>query len=275
MSDHRWTDLAPAYALGALEGEELRAFEERLEDDADLRALVDEYRAATAAALAGQLPARTPRPDLRERVLRRARSERPPAVPEESGARAGGGSPPIGNVKRGAGALPWALLAASLAALTWVGVRNGALQGEVDTLSEQLAEVRTSLRGAETELARVDSLAEVLAGPNVRFATLSGETAPALRLVWNPDRRALLLAASELPAPAEGRTYQLWGIRGTDAPVSLGTFATGPDGRALVTLTPGVEPDFDLSAVTDEPAGGSPQPTTQPFLVGSWRAAQD
>ena len=53
--------------------------------------------------------------------------------------------------------------------------------------------------------------------------------------------------------------------------MSLGTFNTAPGGRVVVTLRmpAGFKPD--LSAVTEEPAGGSPQPTQQPFLVGAWQ----
>ena len=53
--------------------------------------------------------------------------------------------------------------------------------------------------------------------------------------------------------------------------MSVGTFNTAAGGRAIVTLPApaGLRPD--LSAVTEEPAGGSPQPTQQPFLVGAWQ----
>src|SRR5437867_389335 len=79
------------------------------------------------------------------------------------------------------------------------------------------------------------------------------------------------VTAFDLPPAPAGRTYQLWAIEKGRAPVSVGTFNPAPNGRAVITLPmpAGVKPD--LSAVTDEPAGGSPQPTQQPFLVGSWQ----
>src|SRR5439155_1333857 len=77
-------------------------------------------------------------------------------------------------------------------------------------------------------------------------------------------------AATPPPAPS-GRIYQLWAIKKGQNPVSVGTFNTAAGGRAIVTLPApaGLRPD--LSAVTEEPAGGSPQPTQQPFLVGAWQ----
>ncbi|GHF35209.1 ferric-dicitrate binding protein FerR (iron transport regulator) [Deinococcus metalli] len=59
--------------------------------------------------------------------------------------------------------------------------------------------------------------------------------------------------------PAEGRTYQLWQIQ-AKTPVSLGVF----DDAGLLTaaLPPGT-----TVAVSVEPPGGSPQPTTTPLFA--------
>ena len=56
--------------------------------------------------------------------------------------------------------------------------------------------------------------------------------------------------------------------------MSLGTFQTGPDGTAVFRRQAPEGLDFQLGAVSEEPAGGSPQPTTTPILVGSWTQAQ-
>lgn len=58
------------------------------------------------------------------------------------------------------------------------------------------------------------------------------------------------------PLPPE-RTYQLWRIE-NGTPVSLGVFERG----LLVTLAPG-----STVAVSVEPPGGSPRPTTTPLFV--------
>jgi anti-sigma-K factor RskA len=266
MSAESWSERAAAYALGALDADELQAFEARLAVDAALRREVAAYREALAA-VAGALPgAADAPPALRDRILERARAERPGAA-----AAAPAEARPARRPPR---ALPWMLLAASVAGLVWLGLENRRLAGEAESLASRLDDVRVSLAGAQAELARFDSLADVLTGSDVRFATLSGEAAPSLRLVWNAASGALLVAARDLPPPAPGRTYQLWGIRGDEPPVSLGTFATEAGGTALLTLAPGATADFDVSAVTDEPSGGSPQPTTQPFLVGAWTGAE-
>lgn len=61
--------------------------------------------------------------------------------------------------------------------------------------------------------------------------------------------------------PPAGRAYQAWGIF-EDGPLSLGVvWATGAIAfRADLT-------DASAVAITEEPAGGSPQPTSDPLVV--------
>uniref|UniRef100_UPI0028698877 anti-sigma factor n=1 Tax=Deinococcus sp. TaxID=47478 RepID=UPI0028698877 len=77
-------------------------------------------------------------------------------------------------------------------------------------------------------------------------------------LVRLPDGRVYV----HLDRPARtGQTYQLWQIR-AGVPVSLGVF----DGAGL--LTSALPPEATV-AVTVEPPGGSPQPTTKPLFAQS------
>lgn len=270
MTDPRWTEMVGAYVLDALDAEEQESFEARLAQDGELQRLVDEARASTLV-LAEALADLQPPAELRERVMGRWREAKTTADgvrPDiEPGGRTGGS-----NGLRSVA--PWLLLAASVAGLFWLGNQNRQLTQQTATLEDQLEAVRSSLGNAQIALARLDSMAAALSGPNVQLATLSGDNDPSIRLVWNRDRNLLLVAAQNLPPLPQGRTFQLWGIRGTDAPVSLGTFDTSPTGDALVTLPADLADDYDVSAITEEPEGGSPQPTTTPFLVGAWSAAQ-
>lgn len=299
MSTERWANQVGAYVLDSLDADERAAFEAQLARDAELRRLVDEARASTVV-LAESLPDLEPPEHLRERVLERMRTAKGTAGPrvdeeaagerDRSPGRASSDDRPTGSAPtddrstdrapthrsrgKGRSTIPWLLLAASVAGLLWLGYENRDLTRRSATLAAQLDSMRTSLGDARQALARFDSLALALSGPNVQLATLTGEADPSLRLVWNRDRDLLLVSAANLPPLAEGRTFQLWGIRGDEAPVSLGTFDTDAEGDALVTLPATATEDYDVSAVTDEPAGGSPQPTTQPFLVGAWSSAQ-
>jgi anti-sigma-K factor RskA len=63
------------------------------------------------------------------------------------------------------------------------------------------------------------------------------------------------IVTADLPKLSDQRTYELWALT-DDGPVSLGTF--GREGRARTFRTDG--PMTGMS-VTDEPAGGRPEPT--------------
>ena len=87
-------------------------------------------------------------------------------------------------------------------------------------------------------------------------------------MIWNRREGVVVLTAQALaPAPA-GRTYQLWGIPTGGKPQSLGVFDADSSGhaRAVLRVPPGAA--MDVAAITVEPAGGSPGPTTTPVLAG-------
>jgi anti-sigma-K factor RskA len=300
MTDPRWSDLAGAYALDALDGEEKVAFEARLAMDAELRRLVDEYREA-AASIGAAVADRSPPPALRGRVLAKAREARaladptqvrasapsPPAAAREARAPAepqpdigpGGRQSAPGSGKaetrRRSSAVPWVLLAASVAGLAYVGVANRSLRQGGEALIVEISSLRDSLARVEGERERLATLTRALTGTDVRVASLTGTVERRLWLVWNAEQNVVVVAATGLPPAQAGRTYQLWGIREGDQPVSLGTFDTAADGTAVVALAAPAGAAFEISALTDEPAGGSPLPTTTPFLAGPWRAVNE
>jgi anti-sigma-K factor RskA len=258
MNDHSWAEYAASYALGALDDDDRVSFETHLTSCLVCRAEVHAYR-DVVGMMAYAAPRIIAPPDLRERVLTEARKLRPiasaPSAKPESSRR-----------------VPW-LAAASIAAALALGAlyyteRTERLAGtrEIEAAQSELAVVRA---GRD----RADSLIAVLLAPEVQTAALASQgRPPSARLYHNTGRNVVVVVAFDLPPAAAGRTYQLWGLRG-GTPTSLGTFNTNPGGRAVVTLPVPSGARFELSAVTDEPAGGSPQPTTTPFLVGAWSAA--
>ncbi len=261
--DHRFSDLAASYALGALDADELRDFEAHLQDCADCRLEVDEYR-AVSGLLAYGVPSHEPPPALRASILAKAQDWRTSPAPSPKG--------PPGWVS------VWRLAPAS--ALLAVASLLLAVVATTGYLRERAAHFQTEAALAATldELDERNAVLGAFLSEAVSAARLtSAGTDQSIRLFWNRDQNVVLVAAFNLPPAEAGRTYQLWGIPEGQSPVSLGTFNTGTGGEVTVLLTvpPGVDvQDSDLSAVTDEPAGGSPQPTTTPFLVGPWDHAQ-
>lgn len=289
MSEHPFDDQLAGYALDALERDEAAFLERHLAECARCRDEVRRWR-ETTAALATQVPLVTPPPSLRARVLATAtgtaapagvpaaddRPAAPSAVPPVAPARAPARAvaPDAGRPAASRGA--W--LTAAACAVLVVGLGGAWAQERVErrALADAVRQSQAALATRTRELADRDSLLASALAPDVEVATLAATGAtPSVRLFRDRSRRVLVLSARRLPPAATGRTYQLWGIGADGRPVGLGLFNTAPDGSVVVRLPVTTDRRFAVSAVTDEPAGGSPQPTSTPFLVGSWADATD
>jgi anti-sigma-K factor RskA len=279
MSDeHDWSGYAASFALDALDAEERQAFVAHLDECAACRAEVQAYR-ETAAALAQGVPVRVPPASLRARVLADAKRVRPIAtVGGEVGDAARAGAPGSASAPaslRGRARTGWLAAAAIIVAVAlgalWLSERGARqdLEQRITRVTEDAAARSARIAELDAALARSDSLLAAILAPDIRTVRLAAQgRPPAARIWWNQARGQVVIATFDLPPAPAGRTYQLWGIAGGRAPASLGTFNTAADGRAVVTFI--VDPGFrfDVAAITEEPAGGSPQPTMTPFLVG-------
>ena len=245
-------DLAPAYVLGALTPEETRAFEAALARDPDLQREVREYREVNALLAEGQSLA--PPSQLKARLLERIRDEKHVAFPTQTTGRRR-----LLPMLLGFGFAASALLAIGL------GLKNQELTRDLHARDSVLA-VRES-RLAERERT-LNSILEP--GVELTLLTATGPQQPGVQLFRDRERNIAIIHAFRLrPAPA-GRAYQLWIIpKGGGNPIPSRVFNSEADGHALVEnveVPPGIA--IEMYAVTEEPAGGSPQPTSAPFLVG-------
>jgi anti-sigma-K factor RskA len=133
-------------------------------------------------------------------------------------------------------------------------------------VNARLAATSDTLRNA---LASREAMINSLLAPDVQTIRLSANVnAAGARMYVNRATQQVILAAYQLPPAPEGRIYQLWGITKGSTPVSLGTFNTAANGEARYVATAPAGLTIDVGAITEEPAGGSPQPTSTPFLVG-------
>jgi anti-sigma-K factor RskA len=230
-------DLLAAYALDALEPEEIARVHTLLEERPELRATLAELR-ATADKLPYGLPEATPPPELRQRVLDHATGR----AARTSTRRPGG----VRGWLLGLGALA---AAASIAAILGWGQAFG-LRGELARVNAELLAVHEDLSSAQAVIATLQG-----GGQGAMVRTSDGQT----------------VFVVKLPELQPGRTYQLWRIQG-DTPASAGLFSVDPLGYGVLVLEPGQQPQSgEIVAVTDEPSGGSPGPTTQPLIAGEVR----
>jgi anti-sigma-K factor RskA len=222
---------AGAYALDALDADERVAFEAHLAGCDECAEEVHALR-GVADALGRSVPGRTPRPELRQRVLASFRGA-PGAAPTVTG-----------GILRA-----WLPLAAMLALTIGIGIYAARLQ-------ERVAELQSAMG--------------VLAAPDLVSIDLSGQApAPAAsaRALWS-RARGMVFTASNLPPLPAGRVYQVWVVT-AQAPISAGLLTPDPGGagQTFFSTPPDIPPPAAV-AVSIEPVGGVSAPTGQIYLVG-------
>jgi anti-sigma-K factor RskA len=253
MSDttQDFREQAPAYVLGALSAEEARAFEAVLARDPELQREVAEFREVTAMLATGE--SMPPPPELKHRLLERVRADKSVPLPVARPSRRS-----MMPTLLGLGLAASVILSASLA------LQVGRLERDLNGRDSLLTERESRLAARERTL---NSILE----PGVELTLLSatGAQAPGMQVFRDRNRNIAIIHGFRLkPAPA-GRTYQLWIIPKGGKPIPSQVFNADPDGRVLVeNVAVPTDISIEAYAITEEPAGGSPQPTSTPFLVG-------
>jgi len=262
----RHDDLIPAYAVGALDGEELRELEAHLADGCSECDRQLALWQGDLEELAASVAPVEPSPVTRARILRLAGAERPERPLRRT---------PL---------LRWlalpaaALLGVLMVWAVWSGIRQARLGGEVeslraerDRLERQVAALDRELGLARSESQRMAATLAVLSTPGARSIRLAGlgPTPGAVGQTFvDPRNGRAVFWAFHLPPPEPGKTYQLWWI-GNTGPVSAGIFDVDAQGQGRVEIARVDRPEeIQVWAVTVEPAGGVPQPTGAMVLKG-------
>ena len=247
MDQERFEDLKDAYVLGALPEEERLEFERYLAAHPDLQAQMEEL-SAVAGLLAFSVSEQEPAPELRRRIMDTVEAE---AVQPRT-------SQPRSWLSRLWEAVGPRELALAGAAVLVIGLFSWGmlLQGEVRDLQGRVQSLQSQPQDQSQ-------------GPQmIALGGAGTEQGVRAELLILKDDQAVLLAENMPPAP-EGKTYQIWVIKG-DTPEPSGLFEPRGDSIAAVVENP-VE-GADAVAVTVEPEGGSKKPTTEPMLVGKVKA---
>ncbi len=261
MNDEELQARAAAYAVGALEPEDARAFEALLAGRADLRALVQEFQEVSAVLAVGA-PAAVPRAELRERVLAALRGAVPGSLP--AGTRPGLARP---------GSLAWA---AAIAGLILAGAQTVRLGRRAADLRHVVADLDSvARRGAVLE----ERLAAILDGNTTMYLMqpTGAGTRPRFgaQVFWRADRQTWLVHAFDMPRLPAGEVYQLWYVT-PEARISAGVFDVDSAGHGIKLLhVPAEARGATLAAMSVEPGpDGSPQPTGPIVMAGSVRGAE-
>lgn len=248
MSHDDAADLLGAYALDAIDADERAAVDEHLHDCPRCRAELREH--IEVAGFLGDEGAAAP-PGVWDRIsadINDGAAGDAPLPPLDldtiratrAGARAS---------ERPVRARHIRLLAAAAAVVVVAAI--GSLGAIIASQQSRLDEMSDDLAGAD-----------MLADPGsevVQFVDAAGVAYAAV--VMGQEGKAALVSTALAPLPTD-RTYQLWAV-GEDGPVSLGMLGSSP------TVVPfRLAGDMPMTlAITEEPAAGSPAPTTDPMVT--------
>lgn len=228
--------LSGAYAVDALDDLERARFERHLAECEDCRAEVQSLR--EAAALLAEDAAVTPPPGLRDRVLADIETVRPlpPVVPGTTPADA----PAARRARRW---LPL-LVAASVLAVLGVGL--------------------AAWQPWSTEAPTLTATERVLQADDAEEVTLSFDDGSSATLTRSVSEGRAVITTRDMAAPPSGRVYELWlqDPEGQFAPAGL-----MPVAADQTLLLDGDASQAVAAGITIEPAGGSPQPTTDPIAL--------
>ncbi|MEL7833763.1 anti-sigma factor [Fodinibius sp. Rm-B-1B1-1] len=247
--------LCAGYVLGALTDDEQKQFKQMLEDATEEERQIYEDMKAAKDELALATEPVSPSADVERRIFESIES----TDQYEDG-------------QSDANIIPmWVYKAA--AAVLLIGFLG--LSYYTSNLSGTIEQQEAQITQLKSELEQQDELLSVLAAKEVRLVKMGGlEPSPEGygKIVWDPEKRQAILQLANLPAPPEGKDYQLWLIKGNQNPISAGVFNFEQPSSDLFfkveQLNESPSPQENTFAVTLEPEGGVPQPTGDMFLVG-------
>jgi anti-sigma-K factor RskA len=256
----QFRELIEAYALGALDAQERAAFEAHLAGGCqDCAKAVEEAR-WVVSQLGYLAPDAQPSELLKGRLMQTVRNE----------AHAAQGS------QKPKGEIPfwmWVGVAALLL-VTLYSVRAARrLQIDIEIAKQRATEVVQQRQELEAQLQLAKREARILTDPKSKKIMLPPKDTqmPLLEVMWHPEL-GLCVMGEKVPMPPNKRVFQLWLIPKTPGgkPMPMQTLWPDADGKLVRIVENTPEPMWNTKAIaiTEEPEGGSLQPTGEPMWVG-------
>ena len=249
-----------AYALGALDAEERAAFEAHLATGcAECARAVDEAR-WLVSQLAYAAPEATPSDMLKGRLLQTVRRE-------------GQGAPRAVAAKSAIPLWMWGAVAALLLFSAYSAWHARRLDREIREANQRATALLAEREKTEEELAIARREAMIMMDPASHKIALWGEHAhpETLDAKWHKDL-GVCVTGDKVPMPSANHVLQVWFIPKDKDAKPMPSAMVKPDANGklmlLIMHPPEGMDDTKSIAITEEPAGGSPWPTSTPIWKG-------
>ena len=263
-SNDQFRELIEAYAIGSLDASERAQVEAHLAigcSDCDKALQEARWLVSQLAYLA---PNAEPSDMLKGRLLQTVRAEA-----------AGPWKQPEAVRQAGVPLWMWAGVAALLLFSAYSAWNEKQLRNAVANLRQQAEAQQAERQKLEQELhaSRVQ-LHEAMIWSDPKSVKImlrpKDPKMPQLEAMWHPEM-GLVVRGWKVPSPGEKRMLQLWLIpKAGGKPMPSMTLWPDANGTftAMVENPPDAMSDTQALAITEEPIGGSPQPTSAPMWVG-------
>lgn len=258
----QFRELIEGYAIGALDADERLALEAHLAEGCPECAQALEEARLLVSQLAYLAPPAEPSEMLKARLLRAVRAESAPAK--------------ITEMKSSGRSIPlwlWAGVAALLFLSAYSSWDARKLQNTVEDMKAREAAELKQREQLNQELTLAKHEAWILTDPNSKKIDImpNDKAMPVLEAVWHPQM-GIYITGQKMPMPKGNKVLQLWLIPKAPGAKPMPSHTFWPDANGKITEMvddpPEVMAQTKALAITEEPAGGSPQPTSTPIWVG-------
>lgn len=260
----QFRELVEAYALGALDPEERAALEAHLATGcADCSKAVEEAR-WLVSQLAYAAPEAVPSDMLKGRLMQSVRADAQ-ALSETK--------PRVMPSRSVISSWLWAAVAALFVFSLYSTWNMRRLQDEIRQANDRAAALLQQRQKTEQQLAAAKREAMILMDPSSVKISLAGQNAqgPQLEVKWHAQLGVVVMGEN-IPMPSPHHVLQLWFIPKAKGAKPMPSMMAWPDANGKFILLISNPPEsMDATkalAITEEPEGGSPWPTSTPRWSG-------
>jgi len=253
------------YVMGALDPDERQELRAHLQSGCPAcNGYLAEVEAIVALLPLGLTPV-IPRPELKDRLLKRTSSVQEPHM------RLGQTRPQRKGFGRLIDGFIGGAVAAGIGTLA-IGLLLDRDRQAIESLKIQVARHDEQLGTLQSSLQSADQTLQSLRPPAILMVSADGTPAQPnafARVFIDMPRRTLHLYAASLKPPGEGKAYELWLINDKQRKIPAGLFDVNRHGEASLERTVPADAGHIVAvAVTDEPKAGVPQPTGTIQILG-------